>query len=935
MRTQRLSSTENGKPVRQRRSIWVLIGLTLLISTPLRAQDLDVPRARARYQQELNQANQARLILDREVAVNSRLTANQNEAQQNARTAQSQLEVARRQLLDIEQNIRSTESKITSLEFDRERATRQREDRSSEIPFLRRKRDDHQLNVTRTDQQIVIIERALSEIDETANPEEAARLRAELTRARQERKTHERSLRLAQLALTQAENDVNQLDSQITQIESNIVTNRNNLARFQSDRFPALSQLDQAERELSRAQDREQIAQNELDRHRPTLAAAQSDWERENREAQTAKRYLDEVIANYNAALQAVLARADEESSRHSQQEAQERAPEAARAQGQADAAKVGNAVGTSEGERRDFSRGYRTGRQTAATTPSLSEAYRDGIRRGQDAANMKAQQEDFPRGYNEALDNLLAKVPDNSLALDITDQISDEPGENGDDLDARKKPINTLPQPDFAFPSEPEYKLPSPQPPSTTTPEPLFRYRNYPCSGLALAEFEPRCRDRYDANYRQVFSAAYGSSYVAVYTSTFNSNVKVHYDTALARTYTEKRNEGARSGAVDQGTLDGFSSSINEARARQYQLGRDAVQKIIATGHLVILRSAQLIEESGDGLFASGDRVKLRLVIDNYGLKSSPRGKFRLRIANKANAETLTFEARELPSLQANTRVTLDGVVAAKISAAPARSKISLEGILELKDSSGNYNEIDRDLADAEIRFPLELQSLNLSGRPRVNQEVSAQLKVTNNTKETITSSDLALTSSPAIVSFIGTPIKVPSLTAGASVDIPITLKPGVWVSDDIPVKILSTVSNLANQNPMTQVFPQLIKLDRNAVLSLKDATGKPVTDGILEATAGKILQFKVQLNFLASSHRPGPFAVRYTKSSHPEIRPANNSTTGVNYGRVGPGTVLTPISFAFNIPASLRGTDGYILIQLNDGSVATHALQIQLRIR
>ena len=129
--------------------------------------------------------------------------------------------------------------------------------------------------------------------------------------------------------------------------------------------------------------------------------------------------------------------------------------------------------------------------------------------------------------------------------------------------------------------------------------------------------------------------------------------------------------------------------------------------------------------------------------------------------------------------------------------------------------------------------------------------------------------------------------------------------------------------------------MFPKLINVERNASLLLQDRLGNPVNTGTVDAIAGSTVQFKVKFNFLSTVRQPGPFIVRYTKASDTGIRPANNSTVSVNYGSWSPGTTTTPINFAFDIPASLRGTEGWILIQLDEGGRATHVLQVRLRIR
>ena len=963
--------------------------LLTLITGPAFGQDLDVPRAQQKYDQERTEADRAKSLFDREVQINNGLKTDVNNASSREETARRELDRAKSNLSNIDRDIANTQTEISELQFDRDRFVRQRSDASRDLPELRRIRDnltreknDLERTVREIERQIDIIRNSprtgpwttcfvdrgheehsgghcSSDRDKATSAEDAkaaclalhgeCRLYSstqpeppELAEMERQRDDLVRELNDTKRQLTAAENDytekeqeVRDLDNKITQTERDIVSKQSTLSSLRNDRSVQQSRITALERTLQDRQEETRRAQLALDRHQSTLDSARFDWNRQESEAQTAFNYLQQVIANYNAALNRVLSQADAAAQVHSGKESSDRAPEAGDAHGNRDARSFGDAKGTADGQTREFARGYRTGRQAATTNPSFAESYRLGVRNGESVANSKAIAEDFPKGYNSFLDQHLANAPENSVAVDITNQISDEPGQNGSDVDPRKKAIGDLPPPAFELPREPAYVVPVAGQPTFSTPNADFRYRNYPCSGLPLPEFEPRCRDRYDSTYSSNFSRGYGSTYVSSYQTTFNGNVKTHYDTALARNQAASQSAGEQSGAKDQGVLDGFAASLDAARNRQFAAGQQAAKNLIAAGHLLIVRQVTLTEESGDTLFSSGDRAKLRIVIDNYGAMSSPKAKVRVRITSKTNAEALSFEIRDFPSLAANTRTTLDGVVAAKISAAPAGSKISLEGVLELRRADGTFAELEKIAPAASIRFPLEIQALNLSKKPRVDEEVAAKLKIVNNTNSDLPATTLALSSSPNTVAFPGSPAAIPAIAAGASVEVDVKVKPGIWVGDDAPVNILGTTKDIGGLVEVVQMFPKLINVERNASLLLQDRLGNPVNTGIIDAVAGATVQFKVKFNFLSTVRQPGPFIVRYTKASDPAIRPANNSTVSVNYGSWSPGTTTTPVNFAFDIPASLRGTEGWILIQLDDGGRATHVLQVRLKIR
>jgi len=967
----------------------LLFSLFFVFPGKLFAEDLDVPRARDAYSRARTEADRAKVIYDREVQIDNGLKSDFADARSREESARRELDNANDRLSSVEREISNTEAEISELRFDRDRFARQRADAAREIPDLRRKRDNLANEKTDLERAIREIQREIDRLqnspgdgpwtccyrdrgheehpsghcstdrektaaEQAANadclavhgecrlsscnqpePPELAQLKRQRDDLQRELNNTERDLQSAQNLLAAKENEVRDLDNKITQTERQIVTKQSSLASLRDDKADLQTRITSLERTYRDRQNDTRDAQTALQRHQGVLDSARFDWQREESEAQTAFNYLQQVIANYNAALNRVLAQADAAASQHSDREAGDRAPQAGTTHGKKDAQAIGDDRGSRDGQAREFARGYRDGRQNASTAPSLENSYRSGKAEGDRQADTKALAESFPKGYNDLLDHRLSQAPDQSTIVDITDQISDEPGENGQDIDPRKKAIGNVPPPNFGMPQDPVYSVPVAGQPSFTAPAADFRYRSYPCSGLPLPEFEPRCRERYDATYASSFGSEYRGIYTQTYQTVFNADVVAHYDAALGRTYDVSLQTGRQSGAKEQGVLDGFASSLATAMSRQYAAGQQSARDLLASGHLIIVRQVSLTEESGDGLFSSGDRAKLQLVLDNYGSKASPRTKVRVRITGRTNADTLTFEIRDLPALAGNTRTTLQGVVAAKISPAVAGAKVGLDGVVEFRRADGTYAELEKIAPAATIKFPLEIQALALSKKPRVDEEVSAKLKVVNNTGAELPETKVTLSSAPNIVAFPNTPAIVPALAPGASTEVDVKVKPGIWVGDGVPVNVLGTVADIGGLTEVVQQFPQMINIDRNASLLLQDRLGNPAPSGIIDAVAGSIVQFKVKFNFLSPVRQPGPFVVRYTQSSDPAMRPANNSTISVNYGSWSPGTTTTPINFAFNVPPSLSGKEGWILIQLDDGGRAIHVLQVRVRVR
>jgi hypothetical protein len=975
--------------VQPRLAAFALMFSMSLGSSTSSAQDLDIPAARARYERELQQTEQAKQEFQREESIHRGYQSQLETAQSREIQASNSLTNARNELDRIDRTINEIDSQISKLEANRTDTIRRRDAEVNELIPMRRRLDELQRQREDLERRERDLERRIADIQDrphtgdytccaedsgweehsgghcatnsnraTAEANAMQRCRdshgrcvaracqqpdsQELTRLRNElldlRETQQRNRSeyiSQQQRIDYKEREIRTFETNLAQIDRDISYKRSEQSQLRSSRGDAASRVSSAEDNLSRARYDVQNAQQQVYSHESILQSARQRWELADVKMREAYNYLQQVTNNYNSALNRVLATADQEATQHSAREAQDRAPTDAEAMGQRDARTVGEQMGSKDGGARDYARGYRAGRQSGSTSARLEPFYKEGLTLGQSSAESKAQNEDFPKGYNTAWDQLLSNAPEKSVTVDITDNVDQSPGDNGADLDPRKKPIGNAPSPDYPMPQDPAYNLPTAGTPSVSAPAPDYRHRNYPCSGLPLPEFEPKCRERYDATYRNHFASQFTQTFSKSYAASFNNSVKPHYDAALARSYEANKSRGEEQGAKDQGTLDGFAATLEQARNRQFQLGQAAVSNLLTTGHMLIVREVKLTEESGDGLFASGDRAKLRLVIDNYGLKTSPLGKARVRVTGKTNGESLSFELRDLPALAGNTRTVLDGVVAAKISKAKAQSKVSLEGVIELKLADGSYSELEKIKPEAEIRFPLEIQSLTLSKKPKVSEEVPAKLRITNNSTDKIDANEMILASAPATVSFGSAPVATPALNPGESIDLDVKVKPGVWVSDDIAVNILGTTKGVNGVVESTQIFPQIIQVERNAVLALRDMNGQPVPTGELKVVAGRVASFKVLFNFLASSRQPGPFVMRYTQSSDPSIRPANNSTTSVSFGSWSPGQRANPTTFSFDIPQSLRGKKGYILIQLDDGAFATHALQVGLDIQ
>src|SRR5262249_27222601 len=151
--------------------------------------------------------------------------------------------------------------------------------------------------------------------------------------------------------------------------------------------------------------------------------------------------------------------------------------------------------------------------------------------------------------------------------------------------------------------------------------------------------------------------------------------------------------------------------------------------------GSFILLREVTLEETSGDGLFTPGENVKLRLVLDNYGLEASRLEQVRLRMIGGVGGGTARINLRTLPALAAYTRTTLTVVVSSPITGQYVGQKLTLLGVLEVQKGE-SWVAISNVAPNAEIHYPLELADVTLPHNPKIDETITGNLHFINRTK-------------------------------------------------------------------------------------------------------------------------------------------------------------------------------------------------------
>jgi hypothetical protein len=636
----------------------------------------------------------------------------------------------------------------------------------------------------------------------------------------------------------------------------------------------------------------------------------------------------------YASASNAILATAASEADAHAKREADERAPASGAAEGMAEGKSIGSTQGLSEAKERDYRRGIQNGYKIGSSASHLASSYTDGLAMGRARATEKARLEDFPRGYNDDLRALLASTPSSDETIDMGASLPDEAGQVGTFLSATQKPLGQLAPPQFSYPEEPAYTIPSAGQINAHTPSATLKYSRPPCDNLTLPEMSVNCRDHYLAQYKSRFASHYESAFVAAYTPNFNAAVKESYDSALAATQTASFAAGENVGARDAGTLKGFEEALPQVVKSQYAEGQAFLASALSEGHLLVLRSAGFADENNDGVASPGEKIMLKLVIDNFGHRATAASALKVRVAKSTLLENLSGQERALPSLAGRTRTTLLAVITATTPAKLVGANFSLEGELLVANQSTVPQIITTFTASGTSREPLELKAIAVPTKLYVEQWVWSQITLQNNLPRASGPVEVSVKSTRAkVLEFGDMPLKVPSLDALASGNFKARVKGSLWVGPETDVGLEVSVKSADGQSK-TYTVNQRFETLRNASLGLRDANSQLKPDAQFAVAAGGRLTFKTPFLFHATQAQWGPYQWGTSATSSTDLRACSGSTTSYSVQNVAPGTTFAPSAFCFEVPSTLAGKDGWVVISLQENGRAIHSLPVYFHV-
>ncbi|MBY0370810.1 hypothetical protein K2X33_08995 [bacterium] len=905
-----------------RLGIW---GVLAVFSVSVWAADLDVAGAKARYdqqhavvagaktvlrtdEQEFQRANNAHMTeVGRENTANSRVTDLESKVQ----STNSDIQRWERDVPRLESEVRQKDADRVSLE--------------NRIQQQQREQQHREMEVRRAEGELRRAEKELA--DEQAKPTPDA---SRVTQLAAEKARKDQDLRRAKQEAAQIDQDIQHnrrllqdRQSDVRQAQDNLDQTRVRLAQANRTYQQQQTDLQSARDDLRRQQDATLMAKNRMEDARTQMNRSSAEVTRQEVIAQQAYQYYQQVVANYNAEYNKVVRAAQTDAGADAEREASDRAPQAGSQDGVATAVSVGQTRGTEDGRKRELAAGYQNARKNTALDTA---SYQKGDAQGRSDAEKEAAGEDFPAGYNKALESTLAGTPGSVTTIDLErDTPQGQSGDGGAWLEATPRVSVGVRSPGVTELREPAYVVPSTPAVQIAAPVADKRYFSPDCNNQVLPEFVGLCQTSYQNAYAAAFEASYKLKYGEGFQAAFSNKIQAEYDRALKQAFPGEFKQGIAQGAYDQGTVDGYAARITAARSEAFAKGASEWATYLASGHLVRIGSTRLSEASGDGLFTPGENAGLTLVVDNLGGKPVPETTLRA-VLTQTEGAVPTKKDVTLPALNANARTVLRGVVAAQIAPAFAGANIRLKADLQRSGASAKTLE-----ATGQVHFPLELQKVEFSAKPKVDQEVAGVLRFKNMLSGRSAATAVALTVSPQVATFAGDALQIPELEPGAEGEVAVKVTPGVWTGGNFDIPLNVQTENVGGiQGAVDQKFLAPVAVDRSASLLLYDWNGKEVRDGTIDVKAGDELRFQLVFQLHRTGFTPGPFWVGSVQTSDPGVRNAPNSTVSIGLGSASPGTQFQPVAFRYNIPAAMAGKSGWVLVTLREGNRNIHVAQV-----
>jgi len=756
----------------------------------------------------------------------------------------------------------------------------------------------------------------------------------ELKQAKRDKEDEERQLSNYRNQVTNSDNALRSLDNERLNYvnddadqRAKIRTLDATIADYERKEINATRNVQEATDDLKDARADVAQAKAYVNSVTPSYTTAKALYEREYAEMTAALKEYNRIQANYDAALNKVLAAAQAEAEKHAGQQVDDRAGKDGDASGNGDGIAQANKKLAGDIPARDKAEGYADGRQNDALLATFASSYSTGMDEGGAVAVDKATKEEFAKGFNQSFAKLLSAPPAADVTLDAAVDTSTETPGAGSFISASELKVGSVAPPSVTGITKPVLASPSITKVSVSAPSVTNDYYSPSCKNLVLPEFGPKCEAKYDAAFKSAFASRYPGIYQVRYVKAYNAAADSTYQAALkSQKDSSALKSGQELGVKHRGILDGYAGRIAAAQTEQFKLGQDYLDQYLDQGALLVVRSAQLADTSGDGLITPSEKTGMTVIVDNYGKQSTRADALKLDVSSMSGLSNST--AGKWLALPAGSRVTLKNAHTLNVTGNVAGSTLKADATLVRTDGGGSYGKL---AATGQVGFPRELKSIDLERKPKLNEKVKAKFTFTNRTSNDLPEAGLNLRVAPGFmdVEMPKEGLKVPAMAAGQTAEVTANVTAKTYVGDNTNVQFVSEVIDGAT---IGQVLPKLVAVDRTAGMSLYDDKGQPVADSTLRAKAGGTLTFQVVMKYNKTTNSAGSIRIEAGATSDPGIKVVGSTAT--DYGIWTPGRKINPQVFSYAIPAALKGKAANLMVNLKEGNVWLHTMTIYLNI-
>jgi hypothetical protein len=329
------------------------------------------------------------------------------------------------------------------------------------------------------------------------------------------------------------------------------------------------------------------------------------------------------------------------------------------------------------------------------------------------------------------------------------------------------------------------------------------------PNCALGYTDLNQACVEGFRAALQSSFIDAYSAAFMDTRDRTFATARKTAYDASMNTRYEEGYNAGyqqafaaaERKGAADAhekgyaaGRSQGFDRTIAEARATEFEKGREDESRFFAANPVVRVVAAAFSEVAPDGEagdLVAGDTLAIELTLANFGGTTAKPGAVRGQLTQLTGNIVATAGEFSLPAIPASTTNAVYRTPVANVPDIRPGSEINGTVIVTLPD--GETLQVPL-AAVVAADLPMTVEEVSTETNPRIGKSHGLTVKIVNSSlQDTFSDVRVVLSADPKLVRIDKPEAKVKRLKSGQTgeADLKFTVLAPNAAGKNIPLKV------------------------------------------------------------------------------------------------------------------------------------------------